>query len=122
MEPDCLGTAAALALSISLAGGMGPEVCKAVYQWTIFGMPFPFFGTFFFAICLLLFHLRDRPPARVLLAVLIAGAWGAEATFLYVQHSVIKIWCPICLAVALCVLVAGIALALPWFPGGRQPI
>ncbi|MGZ8448325.1 MAG: vitamin K epoxide reductase family protein [Candidatus Deferrimicrobiaceae bacterium] len=114
------GLAAALLLSISLAAGLCPEVCKATHQWTIFGMPFPFFGIGFFAICLLLFHLRDRPPARVLLAYLIAGAWGAEATFLYVQHSVIKIWCPICLAVALCVLLAGIALAIAWFPGMRK--
>jgi protein-disulfide isomerase/uncharacterized membrane protein len=115
------GLAAALGLSIFLAVGLCPETCKATYQWTIFGMPFPFFGIGFFGICLLLFFLRDRSPARVLLAVLIAGAWGAEATFLYVQHSIIKNWCPICLAVALCVLLAGIALAIAWFPAIGKP-
>jgi protein-disulfide isomerase/uncharacterized membrane protein len=116
------GLAAGLVLSISLAIGLCPDMCKATYQWTLFGMSFPSFGTFFFAVCLLLFHLRDRPLVRILLAVLVAGAWGAEVTLLYVQHSLIKNWCPICLAVALCVLLAGIALAISWFPGMRKPL
>src|SRR4030065_1153538 len=94
------GLASALALSISLAAGLCPETCKATYQWTIFGMQFPFFGIGFFALCLLLFPLRKRSFARGLFAVMIAAAWGAEITFLHAQHSIIKNWCPICLAVA----------------------
>src|SRR3972149_795090 len=61
------GLATALALSIFLAAGLCPETCKATYQWTIFGMQFPFLGVGFFALCLLLFPLRKRSFARGLL-------------------------------------------------------
>ena len=105
------GLAAALALSVFLAVGLCTEACKATYEWTIFGMKFPLLGIAFFVLCLLLFRLRDRPVFRGLFPAVIAGAWGAEITFLYVQHSIIKRWCPMCLAVAFCVCVAGIALA-----------
>ena len=114
------GLATALALSIFLAAGLCPETCKATYQWTIFGMQFPFFGIGFFALCLLLFPLRKRSFARGLFAVMIAGAWGAEITFLHAQHSIIKNWCPICLAVALCVCVVGIALGAGYFSDIRK--
>ena len=109
------GLAMALLLSLSLAVGLCTEACKATYEWTIFGLKFPFFGIGFFAFCLLLFHLRDRPVVRGLFPAVIAGAWGAEFTFLYVQHSLIQKWCPMCLAVALCVWLAGIALAADYF-------
>lgn len=114
------GLAAALVLSVFLAVGLCTEACKATYQWTIFGMKFPVLGIGFFALCLLLFHLRDRPVFRGLLPVMLSGAAGAELTFLYVQHSIIKRWCPMCIAVAFCVGVAGIALAAGYFAGMRK--
>ncbi|NNG45918.1 MAG: hypothetical protein HKM86_02230 [Deltaproteobacteria bacterium] len=107
--------AMALVLSIFLAVGLCTAQCKATYEWTIFGMKFPIVGIGFFAFCLLLFYFRDRPVIRGLFPAVIAGAWGAEFTFIYVQHSIIQIWCPMCLAVALCVFVAGIALATDYF-------
>ncbi len=112
--------ASALVLSLSLAAGLCTDACKATYEWTIFGMAFPFFGIGFFAFCLLLFHFRDRPVVRGLFPAVIAGAWGAEFTFLYVQHSVIQQWCPICLAVASCVWLAGIALVAGCFYDGKR--
>src|SRR4030067_943478 len=63
---------------------------------------------------------RKRSLARGLFAVLIAGAWGAEITFLHVQHSIIKNWCSICLAVALCVCVVGMALGTGYFSDIRK--
>jgi len=114
------GLATALVLSVFLAVGLCTEACKATYAWTIFGMKFPFFGIGFFILCLVLFHLRSRPAVRVLFPAVIAGACGAEVMFLYVQHSVIKRWCPMCLAVALCVGVAGIALASGYVADARK--
>lgn len=116
------GLAMALVLSILLAVGLCTEACKATYEWTIFGMQFPFFGIGFFAFCLLLFHFRDRPIVRDLFPAVIAGAWGAEFTFLYVQHFIIQRWCPMCLAVASCVWLAGIALvAGSFYDRKKQP-
>ena len=109
------GLAVAFLLSLALAVGLCSDACEATYEWTIFGMKFPFFGMGFFAFCLLLFHFRDRPVVRNLFPAVIAAAWGAEFTFLYVQHSLIQKWCPFCLAVALCVWLAGIALATDSF-------
>ena len=114
------GLASGLVLSLFLAVGLCTEACKATYAWTIFGMKFPFFGIGFFSLCLLLFRLRDRPSVRVLFPAVIAGACGAEIAFLYVQHSVMERWCPMCLAVALCVGVAGIALASGYLSGARE--
>ena len=106
-----------MALSVFLAVGLCTEACKATYEWTIFGMKFPLLGIGFFVLCLLLFRLRDRPVFRGLFPAVIAGAWGAEITFLYVQHSIIKRWCPMCLAVAFCVCVVGIARSIGYFTG-----
>jgi len=39
---------------------------------------------------------------------------------LYAQHSIIKRWCPMCLAVAFCVCVVGIALAAGHISGVRR--
>jgi protein-disulfide isomerase len=104
------GLAAALALSASLAAGFCTEACKATYEWTIFGIKFPLLGIAFFAVCILLYLPGDRPVFRGLFSLAIAGAWGAEVTFFYVQNSIIKKWCPMCLAVAFCVFAVGVAL------------
>jgi len=114
------GLAAALVLSVLLAVGLCTEACKATYLWTMFGMKFPILGIGFFTLCLLLFHLRDRPVFRGLLPVMLSGAAGAELTFLHVQHSIIKRWCPMCIAVAFCVCVAGVALATGYFADMRK--
>jgi len=112
--------AAAFVLSVFLAVGLCTEACKATYNWTIFRMKFPLLGIGFFALCLMLYSFRDRPVIRGLFPAVIAGAWGAEATFLYVQHSIIERWCPMCLAVAFCVFVAGVALASGHIAGTRK--
>lgn len=114
------GLAGALVLSLSLAIGLCTDMCVGTHKWTIFGLPFPLFGIGFFGLALVLFHLRERPAVRDVFPAVIAGAWGAELTFLYVQHSIIRQWCPICVAVAFCVLLAGAALAPGYFSGIRQ--
>lgn len=116
------GLAAALLLSVFLAVGLCTEQCKATYDWTIFGMPFAFLGIGFFALCLLLFPFRDRPGVRWLFPAMIAGALGAEVTFLHVQHSIIKNWCPMCLAVAFCVCLSAAASAAGYVSGIRKQL
>jgi hypothetical protein len=103
--------AAAFTLSVFLAAGLCTDACKAVYRWTIFGVKFPWLGIGFFAVSLILFRFRENRPAGAALHALIYGACGAEATFLYVQHFLIKRWCPLCLAIGALVVTAGIALA-----------
>ncbi len=103
--------ATAFLLSVLLAVGLCTDACKATHRWTLFGLKFPIFGIGFFGLSMALFSLRKRPWIRKAFAVAIALAWGAELAFLYAQHSIIKRWCPICLAVACCVCVAGVAMA-----------
>lgn len=121
--PDALvwaGLAVAFLLSVLLHFGICTDACKATYKWTIFGMKFPLFGIGFFGLCLAMFSFRERHTIRILFPVLIAGAWGAELTFVHVQQSIIKRWCPMCLAVAFCVCVVGVALAAGHIPGMRR--
>jgi protein-disulfide isomerase len=103
--------AAALGISVFLAAGWCPEACKGVYQWKIFGVKFAWFGIGFFAVALALFRFREHRWAGRVFHALVFGAWGAEATFLYAQHSIIRRWCPLCVAIACLVFAAGIALA-----------
>ena len=105
------GLAVAFLLSVLLAVGLCTDACKGTYRWTIFGVKFPVFGIGFFGLCMLVYYFRERNILRNAFAVLIAGAWGAELAFLHVQHSVIGRWCPMCLAVAFCVGVVGVALS-----------
>lgn len=114
------GLATALFISVLLAAGLCPESCKATYKWTFFGVGLSVFGTGFFALCLTLCCLRERPVFRFLFPAAVAVAWGAEITFIYIQHSIIKRWCPMCIAVAFCVCVVGIALAAGYFSGARR--
>ncbi len=110
--PVIVGTAlaASFMLSVVLAVGLCTEACKAVYRWKIFGVKFPWLGIGFFAVSLILFRFRKNRRAGMVFYALIYGACGAEATFLYVQHSLIKRWCPLCLAIGFLVVAAGIAL------------
>jgi protein-disulfide isomerase len=114
------GLAASFLISVLLHFGICTDACKATYRWTIFGMGFPLFGIGFFGVCLLLYYFRERPVIRGVFPVVIAGAWGAEVTFLHVQHSIIKGWCPMCLAVAFCVFVVGASLAAGPISGMRR--
>jgi protein-disulfide isomerase len=114
------GLSAAFLLSVLLHFGICTDACKETYNWTIFGMKFPPVGIGFFGLCLLLFSFREQPVIRTIFPVVIAGAWGAEFTFIHVQHSIIKRWCPMCLAVAFCVCVVGIALAAGHISGMRR--
>lgn len=116
------GLSIAFLLSVSLAVGLCTEACKETYNWTIFRMKFPYLGIGFFGVCLLLFSFRGHGPIRFLFPVAIAGAWGAEITFLYAQHSLIERWCPMCLAVAFCVYAVGIALAAGYIARARKRI
>ena len=102
---------AGFALSALLAAGLCVEACKAVYRWTIFGVKFHWLGVGFFGVSLVLFRFRENRLAAWGCFALVYGAWGAEAIFLYVQHSIIRRWCPLCVAIAFLVFAAGIALA-----------
>ncbi|MFA6915752.1 MAG: thioredoxin domain-containing protein [Parachlamydiales bacterium] len=83
------------------------EACTAGQNYRLFGLAFEIWG---FILCpfFLLLHITSRRiPAFIwLTTIAVAGALGAEAWFIYVQKYYIGHWCPVCLAIAACLIIA----------------
>jgi thiol-disulfide isomerase/thioredoxin len=89
------------------------ELCSTHKEWRLFGLPFAPIGIAFFSV-LLGAHVLSRwvPSLVVWVKWAIAGALGAEVTFIHVQHNQIGSWCPVCLSIALCLVIAGMVIVV----------
>lgn len=82
------------------------EMCSAVHQYRLMGLPFELYGLIFLPVLALLHFVSRRLNwAGTLAGLLTAGAVGMEVNFILVQKYVIKAWCPICLAIAAMIFV-----------------
>lgn len=88
--------------------------CSATAQYRVFGMDFGWFGVSYFTVLVIVIALR-RCWARLdlLLFLLLFASLGAEARFIWIQKYEIGQWCPICLSLAVAVLVA--CLGIVWY-------
>ncbi len=92
------------------------EECAESHKWKLFGLPFEFTGMILF-IPLLLIHAFSKKYRELSLfaGLILAGAIGAEIQFIFLQKYKIGIWCPLCLSIAACVLIAGICYAIGYY-------
>ena len=104
-----LAILAGLILSIVSHLRLCAEECAATHNWKFFGFPFEYFGLIFFTPLLILHGLAlKNEDVSFLVALMLAGALGAETKLLLVQKFQIGAWCPICLSITACVLIASL--------------
>lgn len=74
--------------------------CTEAHQYRFFGINLPLLGTAFFLFYGFLFWLDKPGLPRLAGNLILAGGFGAEGAFTYIQKSVIQAWCPLCLGIA----------------------
>lgn len=86
------------------------EHCSANNNYRLFGFSFGMMGMLFF-ITIILFQVLSKYYSALSKWVgwMLASALGAEMVFIATQHYQIGHWCPVCLTIALCVLIAALA-------------
>jgi protein-disulfide isomerase len=119
----CFALIAGLALSIVSGLEICIKYCAATNDYQLFGFPFELMGILFFvtAIALHLLSLKYN-YSSLFVGWMIAASLGAELMFIFVQKYQIGHWCPICLSIATCVLIAGITLSYDYFKNLFQTI
>ncbi len=84
--------------------------CEEGHNWRLFGFPFEAFGMLFFIVASINhWFARNQGIYSFLQLILLSSAIGAELYFIYVQKFLIGHWCPICLSIAACLMIALIA-------------
>jgi len=99
------------------------EQCEDGKKYFLFGMPFALVGLLFFSTVAVTHYLSvSNPFYSKVTGVLVASAVGAESLFIYIQKFVIGTWCPICLSIAACVLIAAAAFSWRYIVGLSKQI
>lgn len=85
------------------------ETCTEAHNYRFYGTKFEVFGGAYF-ILLNLVHLlsKKRRSLSYIVLLLIAGGLGAESFFIWLQKSQIGSFCPVCLAIAASLFMAGL--------------
>jgi thiol-disulfide isomerase/thioredoxin/uncharacterized membrane protein len=85
--------------------------CTDAHQYRLFGLPLPLVGACFFLAYGTAELMRRFELALFTGDLLLAGAVGAEVTFIHLQKNIIQAWCPLCLGIAAVVgLLAGVRI------------
>jgi uncharacterized membrane protein len=105
---------AGLVLSLISLSEWCIETCAEAHEYRFFGYPFDLLGIVFFSIAIALWSLNFFSEGKTLylLALLLSGAIGAEVWFILVQKLVIQSFCPVCLAIAGCIILASLCLLI----------
>jgi protein-disulfide isomerase len=83
--------------------------CAEGHNYRLFGLPFEGVGVLFFIATAVTYVLTIQwQKLDFLPPLLVAGAVGAETRFLLFQKFIIGKWCPLCVAIAGCVLALAI--------------
>lgn len=98
---------AAIALTYISSLHICSEACAKGQDYRLLGLPFEYWGYVIIGVIFVV-HLISQwnPIFEWLTTIMLAGALGSEAWFIYVQKYYIGHWCPICLSIAACILLA----------------
>jgi uncharacterized membrane protein len=110
-----IGTALSLGLLLSFIAWLRlcTQSCSDTHTYRFMGLSLEPIGMVFFALALTLF-LCSLKVQRLypIVALMVYGALGSEVMLIAIQKFQIGHWCPVCISIAACLLVAGIAIAL----------
>jgi len=110
--------AAAWILSVMSWLGICSDGCEEAHLYSFFGIPLSPLGVGYFTLCGLAFLTRNRFRfSGFLIPVLLSGALGSEFVLVWMQKYVIGKWCPLCVGIALSVVIACVLIALERLPG-----
>lgn len=105
----------AIALTLFSLLNICKEMCSAVHQYRLMGLPFELYGLIFLPILAgLHFVSRKLAWAGTAAGLMIAGALGMEINFILVQKYVIKAWCPVCLSIAAAIGLAALCYGIEY--------
>jgi len=100
---------AGLCLSVASLLGICSDACSEAHSYRLYGADFGWVGIATFVALGLLRFCRSVGLTATAFAFIVSCACGAEMWFLIVQKTVIMAWCPLCVAIAVCVfLLAGV--------------
>jgi hypothetical protein len=92
------------------------EACVEEHNYRFFGFSFNWIGLIYFGLLLLFYGLAKRSQiATRVTGLMLAAGLGAELLFLLIQKYMIGSWCPLCLAIASCILIAFAAFFTEYF-------
>lgn len=115
-----------LALLLAVAFSLAAQYqlcssCSETGNYRLAGLPFGWVGVGWFSLLIALWLTRARWGwSWRFFPLLLAATAGAEVHFTWIQKYQIGQWCPLCLSIAGCVLVA--CAAAVWDGSRRQPI
>lgn len=99
-----------IALTVISALKLCTSTCTEAQHYRLFGVPFELIGGIYFGTLLVTHYFaKDRPLFRQLTGLLISLGLGAEIFFILLQKVQIGVWCPLCLGIAFCIGITGIA-------------
>jgi uncharacterized membrane protein/thiol-disulfide isomerase/thioredoxin len=110
--------AAAWILSVMSWLGICSDGCEETHLYRLFGFPLSLLGVGYFTVCGLAVLTRNRiRVSGFLIPILLAGALGSEIVLIWIQKFVIGRWCPLCVGIAISVVIASVLIALERLPG-----
>jgi len=100
-----------ICLSVASLLGICSDACNEAHTYRLYGLNFGWVGIASFVALAMFRFCRANRFVRPAFAFTLASACGAEAWFLYIQKTVIGVWCPLCVLIAIVVfLLAGVTV------------
>lgn len=116
-----LALLSALILTILSLFEFCSSACIEGHKFKIFNLKFEYFGILFFSILLAVNLLGYKFNFYSnLTSLLVTVTAGAELYFIYIQKFITGVWCPICLSIAACILIAMIACYINYFISSKK--
>ncbi len=99
------------------------EACGGTHDYKLCGLSFECFGLIFFPVLGILHYFAwENKTASFITGLMLAFALGAEIDFILIQKYEIKSYCPICLSIAGCIVLAAVAYFIAYINNFKRSL